>query len=440
MINNHTRLLFALSLASTSITSLANTECDPKDQQCVYQQLKEVKKELEELKKQSSKTGSSEIIEKKIAKATEKSEHKISRIESQLNQEKERLKIRGFLSAGLVKGTEDVSWGLPKSGETKGPLDLDNDINFKTDSTLGLQLDLRISDRTTAVAQLVSRGPENYSTQAEWVFMKFEVQKNLNIRAGRMRNPYYLFSESIEVGYTYPWVRPPLDVYRTDFAAIIGTDLLYEMNFLGWTHTVQILRGDVENEYAHAPGTKRITLESSHGPWRTKFMHSYGKTEIKSIGASSVTKAYIGGIMYDDLDWLAIAEFSRFDASNEGPVPTIDAWYTTFGYHIGRWLPNITFSKFETTERNDHPFAAIAVLAVAAGEGNRTAQEANSSITLGLRYDISTQLCVKTEYQRVIDVEEVDGIKSNGAYLGGFDTLDAGDDIEFYSIAVDMIF
>lgn len=114
-------------------------------------------------------------------------------------------------------------------------MDYDGDWSFDSDTMLGLQLVVEPLDRLSLTGQLVTRGHSfddvaEYTTEIEWLFASFDLAENARFRTGRLRTPYKYYSESLEVGYSYVWVRPPPNVYAflfEPFSHFDGIDFSY---------------------------------------------------------------------------------------------------------------------------------------------------------------------------------------------------------------------
>lgn len=78
--------------------------------------------------------------------------------------------------------------------------DADDRTDWNTDSMLGLQVKLPLLDRLSLTGQVVARGYENYDLQVEWMFLTYEAADDLYLRGGRLRIPFFMFSDSLEVG------------------------------------------------------------------------------------------------------------------------------------------------------------------------------------------------------------------------------------------------
>ena len=73
------------------------------------------------------------------------------------------LRINGFLSVGASMADSDDAHFTGS----------DNQGGFKSDNVLGLQISKQINDSTSATGQLVSRGIDDYKTEAAWAFVTY---------------------------------------------------------------------------------------------------------------------------------------------------------------------------------------------------------------------------------------------------------------------------
>ena len=133
-------------------------------------------------------------------------------------------------------------------------LDYDNKKwRYEGDTVLGLQLTGNLMDRLSLTAQVVSRGydeydPDSFEPQLEWLFLAYQLDSQWRVRLGRMRTPHYMYSETIDVGYTYIWARPPIDVYATimsPFSHFDGADIQYLTTFNDMELDIRLFGGHI---------------------------------------------------------------------------------------------------------------------------------------------------------------------------------------------------
>jgi hypothetical protein len=81
----------------------------------------------------------------------------------------------------------------------------------------------------------------------EWANVKYQVTPGFSVRAGRTLLPTFLRSDTRKVAYTYPWVRPPVEVYHlVPVSNINGVDVRYHLRTGGITNTWQANYGSAE--------------------------------------------------------------------------------------------------------------------------------------------------------------------------------------------------
>jgi hypothetical protein len=51
----------------------------------------------------------------------------------------------------------------------------------------------------------------NYEPELTWAFISYAPVPDMKVRAGRLGWDVYMLSDSRNVGYSYLWVRPPVD-------------------------------------------------------------------------------------------------------------------------------------------------------------------------------------------------------------------------------------
>jgi hypothetical protein len=131
-----------------------------------------------------------------------------------------------------------------------------------------------------------------------------------------------------------------------------------------------------------------------------------------------------------------------------------EAFYATFGYRFGKWMPHITFASIEGEASlvglNDGTDSGVADVGFAyPGGGGLTTLNfpapTQTSITAGLRYEVNDSAALKVEYQ-VIDVEQDDLVADTnhafnyGLFNTNFTKFGPQENIGILSVALDVIF
>ena len=114
-----------------------------------------------------------------------------------------KLEISGF--GRLVAGSTDDS-----SVTFEG---YENRVSFSEQSLIALQADYHVFDNVTITSQLLAHTNSERDSGIEWLYVSYVPKSNWLIKAGRMRTPFYHYSDVIDVGYAYPWISPPQQLY-----------------------------------------------------------------------------------------------------------------------------------------------------------------------------------------------------------------------------------
>jgi hypothetical protein len=175
------------------------------------------------------------------------------------------LNIYGFMSVGV---------GILDKNEVTIE-DFEGEGNFKQDTLLALQVSKQVNDKTTATGQLVSRGTDDFKTEAAWAYVSYQSDSDLTARMGRLRIPFFNYSEFLEVGYAYNWVRLPSDVYNIPFSSFDGFDFTQRFSIGALDSSIQLNYGRLNDELTifeedYSSDLKNmagLSLTSSYGNW-----------------------------------------------------------------------------------------------------------------------------------------------------------------------------
>lgn len=163
------------------------------------------------------------------------------------------INFRGFGSivAGVATGVD----------EEQAVLGYDDNINFKQDSLLALQMDADMGDGLSATMQLMSRGENNFEPDVEWAYLTYQINDEFQLSAGRIRAPFYRYSDFLDVRYAYNWVSAPARVYAFDFPGYDGLSLLHTTTLGPVDSSLQVVVGELDDFAGSVP----ITLENLFG-------------------------------------------------------------------------------------------------------------------------------------------------------------------------------
>ena len=333
------------------------------------------------------------------------------------------LSLNGFMTIGMLKGDNDVAYYYNTVAD---------DFEYDFDAIFGLRLGLQVNDRTSVAFQIRTESRGDNEITVDWAYVDYEINDETHIRGGRIAMPLYLISEVKEVGYAYPWIRPPTQIYNVgSIHSMQGFDMLYRFEFAGIDWLVQPYVGSEDFDSDSTTGTVGASVDSTltreldglygmnilgETSWGS-FRAGYTDTDvIGRVGGAVVlpsTQATFLGLGFT-VDWHNIVSYNEFIRLQiDGPSPDRVAWYSTIGYRFGKWLPHVTYGRGDGQDKT----------------GKATLTE--DSTTLGVRYEVSNQSSLKVEWQQ---------IDTDPGTLGfGFST-DPIDTVNIVSIAFDMVF
>lgn len=373
----------------------------------------------------------------------------------------EGVSVSGFLTVGatyadkqLLSSTEAVS----QDGA------IENTPGFTADSRLGLQISATVNPQISITGQLLAKArDDNSDVGADWAFINYRVSEPLSVRAGKIKFPTFLISDYYEVGYAYPWIRPPQEVYSSNpITTLNGVDLLGRLRFGDMTLLLQPYYGVSRGAQALVPqeavtnSAYKLCFNGQSGsfytcPSGTVLYTDFSADALRGINISLSsdiftvragtlkTKVNVPGfaVFQDDvkfssagltMDWHNVVLYSEyFEREIKGlansAFPNQKGSYATLGYRIGKWLPHFTASRVKD---NNNP--------VSATSGVPLDQKSN---TLGLRYEVGSGAALKFEAQKTTPKEGTRGLLISSPRSA---PKDPGDDVMFYGLSLDVVF
>ncbi|MCV6624392.1 MAG: hypothetical protein OIF51_21840 [Cellvibrionaceae bacterium] len=351
--------------------------------------ISELTSKLNALSQQSS--GSDSVkLEQRLVKLEKKTQRQTKSLKRKIESQKDRLSIKGFASVYATKA--NVKGVTLEAG-------VDTHWDFSPDTIAGLQFDYKVSDSIDAVIQLTAKGKNDFDMEAEWAFLRFNVNDSLALRGGRMRLPWYMYSESIEVGYAYPWVRPPAEVYVTSFTTYEGVDATYSHPIGSWNTDTKIYYGTAGTDVAEAEAVSGIAFTAEKESLTLRASYNQIDTiSITGFPLSDDIDYYSASARYDNGKWFAMLEGAEADIGKKLPFLGNIAMSGTLGYQFEKWMPYMSLSK--TYSDASHESNAVSPVQKVSME----------SITLGMRYNLNNQVSLKAE---IADYDNFDGTLGN---------------------------
>ncbi|MDO6694543.1 hypothetical protein Q4574_14700 [Aliiglaciecola sp. 3_MG-2023] len=332
----------------------------------------------------------------------------------------------------------------------------DNSISFDQQSLLALQADYTFSEQLSLTAQVIGHTAEQRASGLEWLYLTYTpTDTALQIKLGKQRIPFFNYSDSIDVGFAYPWLTLPQQFYDTAFfstfeGVLANYQYVYDawvMNFEGyWGYyddKIYLATGEIDTKVtglygfntsasyngftfraAYNQGNANLTL-----PGAAQFvdvLNQYGFSQnAESLNPDGLIHFYQLSANYENVDYFVRSEVAKMKGES-GPVPDIDSFYISVGYNFYPYTIYISYGERDVYYEhgpNEIPYGISDELDYLAATYESVLSgfpdDKNKGTKIGLRWDWRYNVALKGEVTYV-DAEKVSNdfaLKD----LGGFD-------------------
>lgn len=305
------------------------------------------------------------------------------------------------------------------------------------DSRLGAHLGAQFNKQWSGVLQVTSQQgfDGSYRPQIEWLNVKYQATPDLSMRVGRITLPMYLAADHRKVGYAYAPVRPPLEVYNAiPITATDGIEATYRWRTGTVKHRTQATYGTKNMRFqggyrARATAVRALTYTVEAGDLSMFASALSGRLALKtdaervsallllapdsasaqgSAGSAKRGGGYTVGASYDTGRCFLMSEAGIMNSSF---LTRIRSAYVTAGYRHGKWTPYLTLAAIKTglpagIESIELSSRALAAKGAATppDEGLKALLRSipfQSSASAGLRWDLSADMALKVQLDRV---------------------------------------
>ena len=348
--------------------------------------------------------------------------------------------FKGFGTLAIT-GTDTDALGFRR--DTSTGHGANKSWSIPTDSRLGLQIDAHFNDDFSATAQWVlrDRSGQFFEQNLDLAFLRWDVSPELFIRLGRVSPDVFMLTDHRNVGYAYPWMRPPHEFYgQIPIYHYDGLDITHKLALHGGFLTVKLFGGYTHNQISSFVENETIeqggTIFSGSavymkGDWTSRL--SYSQFEVthdssdlnllrQTLTNPAVNLVWPGvqslapriqtigtiarfseiGAAYDDGIWLAQAEASYIDTDSPF-FPSMASGY----FSLGRRFSSLTLygllgiGKSLNSKTNipqllfPDPNLVVAQKSLDQALNNNIDEK---SLSLGLRWDFSTNMALKLQW------------------------------------------
>lgn len=373
----------------------------------------------------------------------------------------ERFEFSGF--GRVVGGYMDAS-GAEYEGYS-------NTVSFSQQSLFALQSDITINDKLSLSGQLLAHSSEKRDSGIEWLYVNYEPTQNWRFKLGKLRTPFFRYSDVVDVGFAYPWISPPQQVYSgflfSNYEGATGT---YRVNVNTANLEFEIYGGKYNGEFTRIDDPVDLKVNDIRGiilsvnsgnlalrvsastssdfdvdiPEFRQFslaLQSAGFTEnAESLSFDGEVEAYQANINYDTLNYFLAAEWVKI-SSGLLVIPELNSYYFSAGYNFYPFQAHVTYSV------SDNSYATL-VNSVPKGVSPQLDQLSNgfdlvvenlpnytlNSLTLGLRWDFHHNTAAKAE------ITFLDGVAGENSFFSNITNPDFDRKATLYQIGVEWVF
>ena len=314
----------------------------------------------------------------------------------------------------------------------------DNAISFGQHSLLALQTDVELTETLSFTTQLLAHASAARDSGVEWAYLTWRPSKRWRFKAGKLRTPFYLHSDTIDVGFSYPWIIPPQQVYTPYlFPDFTGLSAAYQFNIQEWGIETKAYWGRFEGAITvldedplriKVDNLRGLILAVNRGSLRLRASYHRAVVDLKAPALARLagqlrglgfrksadslnTKTEIdfvqAGVSYDTLDYFLKAEWTRFSHPPVFGIPTYDSYYLSGGYTFYPFnlpiTPHVTFANINADESprpvNEIP-ANVPQLAAYLDvfQSRLLGNDSLQNLSVGLRWDVNPAVALKAEW------------------------------------------
>lgn len=343
-------------------------------------------------------------------------------------QETPPLELNAYASVGLSRS---LASGVTYRAMDSALMAVDNGWSGRLDNRVGVQARWNITPAWSAVVQsrVQRNGADDVRMATPWAYLSWQPDRHWEVRLGRFRQALFLTTESYDIGYSQPWVRPPAELYTLvgETTSVDGIQVRHRHAWAsGLTGTLTAHAGvmevkrpryQVRNTHnvglAYAVSNGALTVQAALVSARIR-MNSPGIEQLEALirpqnaavadeySVADVSGQTYGGlgVRYEKDGWLFMSEIGATQLQRRSMTDRL-GWYATLGRTLGSWTPYVTYAENRVTgtlseERLPPGNAASAANALLARRN--TGQHTWS---FGVRWDFQEGMDLKVQLDRI---------------------------------------
>ncbi|MGA7748951.1 MAG: porin [Gallionella sp.] len=322
----------------------------------------------------------------------------------------------GFGSLGVSYSSMGLGDYVPDSSYPSGP-GISGAWSTTNDTRIAAHVAAQFTPQISAVLQVDSEfhSSNTYQPEVEFANVKYDFTPDISLRAGRLSLPTFLESENRDIGYTYAWIHPPVEVYRQEpIAHADAVDASYRLQTGEVGNSIKALYGRSTFESNDFTPTSDLSSKQLWGIFDTV---EYGSTtlhvgyqqretdseDLLTNESGSLVKEsdLSAGVQYDPGDWFAMSEWIQHESTYK-----TSAMYVSAGYRVKKFTPYLTYAQ-------NSPGSFLPGFPPPSSEAIVLANRSQSTVSLGVRWDFMKDTDIKFQYDQVKLSDDSNGFLAN---------------------------
>jgi len=282
------------------------------------------------------------------------------------------------------------------------------------------------------------------SGSVEYAFARAGLTDDIMVRAGRLRAPFYMNSETLDVGAVRLENGNPLSVYsQAPFNNYNGMDFIYTTDMGDNELSVQLFAGSEEfdvrmNKYM-AAGYKANYIAGLNVAYvmdelKLRAGYTIGEMDGPALTGSEAMDVnddpgsfLTAGFAYDNGELIVQGEFAQRSVEEALSMTANTGAYLTAGMRIDKFTPYVTMQALDTNSKNK----AIGM------------DDSFNAVSLGVKYDRSPKLAIKAEIGKYSFKGDVNGMYQKDMPTGPMPSdmfVNNPDDVNTFSVSLNTTF
>lgn len=318
----------------------------------------------------------------------------------------------------------------------------DDSISFSEKSLIAMQADYTYSSLFSASAQLLLHSDDDRESGIEWLYLTYSPSENFQINIGRLRTPFLKYSDVIDVGFAYPWINAPQQLYSSylfsqyeggnarlrrsfgdvvvDFEAYYGTyedelvssginvDVEVDNLFGG---VIEVNYGGLQLRAATVNAPKVETTIDEIAPLLQGLRAAGFDAIAEKFDINDRAGSFLLGASYDTLNWYVSGEWMKV-TSDIDVLANLESFYVSYGYYLDEVLLHLTYASSRQSLNTIDNVIPVGV-SPELDQLNFAVEQLNNFFptddldtwTFGARWDVKTNIALKAELS-LLDGEE----------------------------------